>query len=166
MSHLSRSRRFKRQRLLSLSRRPLTLRLRRRREGDRQRFIAARVAVPAGPHCECSWKSCAALAAAPAAAPAVVATTLWADATYAPSAAVSESSFSLQPWATDCLPSATELPASPRYLPARYKASMSRGRRTRRARPGTALGFPLSPLRDWPRHQCRWPRPPPDVFRR
>ena len=87
MSHLSRSRRLKRQRLLSLSLRPLTLRLRRRREGDRERVMAARAAVPAGPHCECSWKSCAVPAAAPAVAPAAVATTLWADAAYVLSAA-------------------------------------------------------------------------------
>jgi hypothetical protein len=42
--------------------------------------MAARANVPAGPHCECSWKSCAPPAAAPAAARAAVATTLWADA--------------------------------------------------------------------------------------
>jgi hypothetical protein len=80
MSHLSRSRRLKRQRLLSLSQRPLTLRLRRHREGEWERLLAARAAVPAGPHCECSWKSCAPPAAALAVAPAAVATTLWADA--------------------------------------------------------------------------------------
>ena len=43
--------------------------------------------MPAGPHCECSWKSCAVPAAAPAVAPAAVATTLWADAAYVLSAA-------------------------------------------------------------------------------
>ena len=49
MSHLSRSKRLKSQRLLSLSWRPLTLRLSRRRVGCLGRVMAERAAVLAGP---------------------------------------------------------------------------------------------------------------------